>query len=646
MTSKKLKLIIGLILLGIVIFLKFSSATLVNPDETYDKIVNWSKDIKYNPDTEQITVQKDNFFFKTDIAEYVLKENNCSENKINCWATGETYFEKQGTLFDELNFYKIMENATNKGKVRRYYVFINTTGKNETQMEWVCNENQTNCSYELTTYPLPEWSIYNGELFNPGENIEWRINAFKSPHHTIDWIAKVFGNLDLTPWALWYGDGGQAWQNVTLNSPENNYISLSPGVNFSCSASNNETSIENISLEFYENGSWINSTSLNLFSSSVYDEVNDNSINLDLWDKISSGSGYIHTNVYSENTDYMEAKVTIQDGSGSSKFSSKLLDYSSISEITIKTSLYGYSTYNDGGGFSIGAGLIVFGTTVKSVSRNSGSGGVSDTSVFNIIRNGNNFDIYDDGIYLTTITPTDNIISVYGSGSDNQNRQRYAYGRIYYLYVTEKLSSENVTFSQNLTGETLWRCSACDSDGDCGVSQENRTVKLDHPNISLISPSGTFFMKNFDILTNITAKGDLDYCSLNVTRGDGIEIANIEIPGCNESVNVNVSSYADYEVNIFANTTTGLSSTASFPFAVDFQKSIINVLTGGGGGGIIMEQVTQEKSQNTCQKLRDSVLNDWANYYEQGKTQGLLYRLSGSLVEYLFCKSASSIYPL
>ena len=108
------------------------------------------------------------------------------------------------------------------------------------------------------------------------------------------------------------------------------------------------------------------------------------------------------------------------------------------------------------------------------------------------------------------------------------------------------------TFQETLTGDTLWSCQACDSDGDCGISLENRTVFLDNvaPTINISSPTSKL---------NFGKQGEI--IDLNYTITDtNLESCWYEFDGVNTTIPCNgttttfvVNSLGDNELIVWAN---------------------------------------------------------------------------------------------
>jgi len=290
-------------------------------------------------------------------------------------------------------------------------------------------------------------------------------------------------------------------------------------------------------LTFISSGLWVGIIN-------IYDEIDDSSINSSLWDTETSGNNPSIT----EDTDIIELsysgprEVTTNI---ETLTSNNLPEVESIKSIKIKTLLQVTADSGDGGS----ATLTIFGNTIKQISSPS-----SDNSNWTLISNYNNsnlrFDVYDDEVYDSTITPSNNTIILQAIQSVTNPSSIYEEGlaRLYFVYYNTSniilnspikkynSSTNQITFNastdidngatltnmslwtnesgtwerKNTTtglsgtshtqtwertiteGSYIWNVEACDSDGNCTLTQQNRTLTIDNtkPQISVEAPSG------------------------------------------------------------------------------------------------------------------------------------------------------------
>ena len=117
------------------------------------------------------------------------------------------------------------------------------------------------------------------------------------------------------------------------------------------------------------------------------------------------------------------------------------------------------------------------------------------------------------------------------------------------------LSSSTQTFLQTITDNTLWTCQSCDSDGDCGLATENRTLSIDttNPSINITYPDGT---ENYgsigddETLNWTTSDINLDTCWYNY-NGTNITVT------CSDNTTTFTLEEDNLDITIYANDTLG-----------------------------------------------------------------------------------------
>lgn len=167
----------------------------------------------------------------------------------------------------------------------------------------------------------------------------------------------------------------------------------------------------------------------------VYDEFSDSSVNWTLWKNTTTGTG----SSFTENTEYIEI-ISSNSGSSSGTLAFNSTNFTAIDTIDgLNISVYLLASSTTGGGESAVVTLKIFGTTISSLSSAIGTETTYNANL-TFSRNSANsskFDIYVNGAFSSTITPTDNVITITESsqGSTTPTRTGTAQARIYYTYL-------------------------------------------------------------------------------------------------------------------------------------------------------------------------------------------------------------------
>ncbi len=350
---------------------------------------------------------------------------------------------------------------------------------------------------------------------------------------------------------------------ITLNSPEDNFISQLNEIEFNTTVNiTGGATIANISLWHNSSGVFQEEQAYS-FLNEIYDLTDDSSINTSLWRVESTGSA-----TTGEDTNSLFTSINIDQDSINwySKVESISIptDLNNIMKIVINAKVL--QSVQAGRSGTSTAKLTVFGNDIIIVSGGESSSS-SDISEWLIVRNGNDFDIYDDNIFNLTITPTDTNISIYSNvnlagGSGFAVSKSDIYNMTY-----ETGTSVTTIITSSITGNTLWGIQACDSDGDCGFS-ENRTVLVDiiPPNITLTSPLG--------IIESIAIGNNL---SVNWTVSDtNLDSCWFDYNNINTTVNCAANNYSFTTIDgqqsliFYANDTVGNlgSNTTSWTYII------------------------------------------------------------------------------
>jgi len=134
--------------------------------------------------------------------------------------------------------------------------------------------------------------------------------------------------------------------------------------------------------------------------------------------------------------------------------------------------------------------------------------------------------------------------------------------------ITTGLSgnSETVTWNHNILsdGNYLWGCQACDSDGNCGFSSENRTITIDvtYPSIEIDSPIETNnlgFIGENETLNWTISDSNLDTCWYSYNN------SNTTI-SCNDNTTSFELIEDWYNITLWANDTAGNTNSSFLEF--------------------------------------------------------------------------------
>lgn len=515
----------------------------------------------YGKSKEKITIYE-NATKNNKLAEYTLLSNECDEGFRFCNATIETKFYKDDEkIIDSIDIFRVVNDSLNPGKVRWMEIYYYTLGEkiNVNDYGWEClddknkNKNETviyteypynldnstnetlNCSYKIIgthKEDAPEWTLYNNQTFKNNDVKKLLIKAEKRPSWKLDWIAKVFDEISLSEWATWGNISTGDDAEVLILSPENNSYVFENNAAISCFANiTNGANIVNISVFNISDGFY------NLLSSDSF--------------------GYSITN----NT-----------------------------EVT-SFGCFGASEKNISVGFTID----------KITSEIKTSGGVSSQNIFRWTfeyENGTsaNVDLSDSTTSYVETTfnnpyPNEVVRNILFNFCPYDIQP---YERNSFIYPINN-QNDPFNFSFSITNDTDITCQACDSDGVCGYSGENRTIPYNSgPAYSIISPSLSVTSSGITINFSATALGlnNVSTCTYNITRGASTEVAETNILEFNNSGYYNdtqtLSSEASYVLNIDCNDSQNVFSTDSLAFTYAIPPVVIPPAGGGSSTTIIV----------------------------------------------------------
>jgi len=183
-----------------------------------------------------------------------------------------------------------------------------------------------------------------------------------------------------------------------------------------------------------------------VWDSLIYDNIDDSSIDTDLWTNSSSGSGtYKYYATVNENNDYLQIWHWIQDAAGSGEIVSTNLtigDAGYFENLTVRAYI-GLDTHSSAYDHDATIKFNVFGNVIKNFSvHDTGNVDVSDTSTWTFEKSGSQYKVYDDGAYLKTINKLNNEVGITTWGDENRNYPIHLDGRIYYVYYTLPIAPE------------------------------------------------------------------------------------------------------------------------------------------------------------------------------------------------------------
>jgi len=351
----------------------------------------------------------------------------------NCSSTMQIYLAEDSVLIDDVTFYTLQSNESwVEQDVRSYQFYINGN------------------SYTLGT-----------EM--PAGTYEIRLDGEKKPSRTVDWVVETQGE-ELREWAVWGNISSGDDAQVTLNSPADNYISLTNEVTFDATAEvTGGAGIVNMSLWTNESGSW-EVTDTDSFSGTLY---NPNS-NTDT------------SNTFDKDYDTYASKSFGSSGYTDSHNNElgKTFDSRKIGTVNYK-SQFNYGLSPDW--TSIVITLQSYdGTAWNIEATNSNSAGTISTLLVNrsVVLNK-----YVEGLKIRTV------VSYSGDNSFTGFTSTFKTYELDY-----NILEVNYTHSETISNNTtLWNVQACDSDGDCGFAPSNYTLLLDTvpPTINITYPVGT-----------------------------------------------------------------------------------------------------------------------------------------------------------
>jgi len=378
-----------------------------------------------------------------------------------------------------------------------------------------------------------------------------------------------------------FGDEEEGTIIISLNSPEDNeliiFINEVTTFNITAEFTNLSGLPYNISLLNNLSGSWGVTNTTQLFT--IYDEINDSSVNWSLWSNTTGGScgGGTCTKGFEENSDTLRIYATaLSAGTADAEatLNSTGLNHSNIGQLIFKSNS---STVRPDSGGSAYTQIFVFGNEIHSTSGD----GQSDDSIWKLVRNSSCgvdcFDVYDDYVYQESINATDNNLSfnVYArDASSNQNHIAMLW--LSYVYYTLK---ETQTFDLTVDNSIIWGARACYENGHCQNSFYNYTLNIERkvPQINITYPENTSYTSTPPTQLNYTVNGtwdNLDKCWYS--NDSGSTNYSIQTAGDNFTI---VSSPGSNTLIVYCNDTFGTEAKNKTVFYIYDMNFTINGVT-------------------------------------------------------------------
>ncbi len=374
------------------------------------------------------------------------------------------------------------------------------------------------------------------------------------------------------------------------------------------------------------NGEWIESWAFWNDNNGIYDEIDDSSINYTLWAN-SSITGTTNT-VVEDNSKIRVQSTDVGASTVAITFSSIALSpFNVLENMSIRVNLSVAIGVGDAGE-TCSAKFYAFGNSLKTLTAgpNLGPDYEHDDSVWSFIRKTDgDINVYNDGAYDSTITPSSNEVYVQIAADGTTGKTATAFGDIYYVYAnytpsvilnspadsysspaqwilfnatgnstvslanatlwtnisgawdvlntTTGLSNskETVTMYGNITDYIVWNYQFCDSGDFCQFAEANRSVNpasdSSAPNVSITSP--TTYIERHLIDTNLTLNWTVVDPNIYVCYYD-YSGTNISVPCLDNTTSFTISDSNNRNMTFWAIDSLGYvnSSFASWEYFV------------------------------------------------------------------------------
>ncbi len=256
----------------------------------------------------------------------------------------------------------------------------------------------------------------------------------------------------------------------------------------------------------------------------------------------------------------------------------------------------------------------------------------------------NSFLNYSRNIYFN-FTPFDQVgvsrVDLYGNWTGSWS--------LNYSWINPTNNSMNFTTLNISDGKYKFGYTSNDTLGNIAYS-DNFTFIVDTvvPTMNNMTIQTFAGNQSFMFLSNIT-DANLNSCWYSVFNlAGGIDGASSNLSfQCNNNTVSAVSSYATFNLFLYANDSAGNKNQQNLSFIVS-ASSGGDITGGGGGGGSVTYILSNETTQitNVCKPFKDSFLNSWENSKAEDSYLGKVKILWSNWWNFILCKSASSIIPI
>ncbi len=442
-------------------------------------------------------------------------------------------------------------------------------------------------SYKILILDKEKWIEYDvGKVLPPG-NYTIKLLGYKKPSWSYDWQIKTNG-FWTTEWAVWgnISDGDDA--EVILQIPANAYASPSTLVNLSIKTNvTGGAYMKNLTLYTNESGSWTAYNSTIRSTGTLAEQFST------------------YTNTASTPT-YVKNDTAINNA-----VSSVRIHGGNSDDDGYWTRIYIVFFYTNGSTYETGYQQYQWPAGQNRTYDNPFPYEPVSTISYYMWRQGDTARLYST--------------SVYGNNEPSLS------------------ASFLKTYSPSDT--ILWNAYGCDSDNGCGFAPSNFTFSISDVTINILSPATSVSSATIVINNSINTAGTLDVCYYNITRGASTE-KEITYLNCSQpNATYTLSGEATYNLWVFANTTTGLTTINNLTFV--YSAVAGTTPSSGGGGGSLISSITGEIEPRgeICKPFRETLISSW----KEKENENIIARIQwvwNNWWNFAICGSASSIIPI
>ena len=460
----------------------------------------------------------------------------------SCQSTIDIYLSKEGSLIDEIKFYKILDERRLEKIIEEYSIYIKTGEEDYSVNDYdiQCEKNNgitgkcTNVliGTHIETRELWEEYVLGNKL--PVGNYKVKLEAKKDSKETIDWVIKSQGEW-LDSWAAWYGIAPSAYYKMENNGLDssgngadltlNGANSFNPVAKLGSYSRKYTTDVQrgdstsdyigNFGTGVFTIAYWVKTTDLSGETAII---ANDPGI----WGSPTSVNTWTANLVHTTNevrftNGATTAKITsitgiadglwhrvvfVREGTGANQFK-VYLDGNNEANATNADNYTGGTLLTLGGIVDVTAGfvglleeVVIFNTTAWSQSDvdtdwNSGAGNEIDQNNTVTLNSPSNLFTSSSEIVEFNCSSTATV------GVTNISLWSDLSGTWEIINVTTGLSgTTNTSIWLNTIspdGTYLWSCQGCNDDDECTFFNNNRTLTIDTsaPTITINNPTGT-----------------------------------------------------------------------------------------------------------------------------------------------------------